>query len=79
MRRDYPFSSLCWLSGLGASIAMMYYSRIRFHQLLLPLLDESRGPLVVSTLAGEKEGPIHVEELALIYRGDVVFEGVCSK
>ncbi|KAI0506079.1 short-chain dehydrogenase/reductase [Xylaria bambusicola] len=51
--------------GLDASISTRYYSRIRIAQLLLPLLNNSQSPRVVSVLAGGKEGPIDEHDLAL--------------
>lgn len=42
-----------------------YYSRIRITQLLLPLLNQSKSPHVLSILAGGKEGSIHEDDLGL--------------
>ncbi|KAI1347645.1 short-chain dehydrogenase/reductase [Xylaria sp. FL0043] len=51
--------------GLDASMTTRYYSRIRIAQLLLPLLNKSRSPRVVSILAGGREGPVDEDDLAL--------------
>ncbi|OKL62948.1 hypothetical protein UA08_01764 [Talaromyces atroroseus] len=51
--------------GLEASLTTRFYSRIRITQLLLPLLNQSQSPHVLSILAGGKEGPIHEDDLGL--------------
>ena len=59
---------MTWLDtpeGLDASLTTRYYSRIRIAQLLLPLLNESGSPHVLSVLAGGKEGPMLEDDLAL--------------
>ncbi|KAJ5671073.1 hypothetical protein N7507_000200 [Penicillium longicatenatum] len=51
--------------GLDASLTTRHYSRIRIAQLLLPLLNQSKSPHVLSILAGGEEGPIHEDDLGL--------------
>lgn len=51
--------------GLEASLTTRYYSRIRIAQLLLPLLNQSKSPHVLSILAGGKEGPMKEDDLSL--------------
>ncbi|UNI15576.1 hypothetical protein JDV02_002100 [Purpureocillium takamizusanense] len=51
--------------GLDASLTTRYYSRLRITQLLMPLLNASPSPHVLSVLAGGMEGPINEADLSL--------------
>ncbi|KAJ5784984.1 uncharacterized protein N7503_010196 [Penicillium pulvis] len=51
--------------GLEASLTTRYYSRIRMAQLLVPLLNQSKSPHVLSILAGGQEGSLHEDDLGL--------------
>ncbi|KAK8102436.1 hypothetical protein PG984_015582 [Apiospora sp. TS-2023a] len=51
--------------GLEASLTTRYYSRLRITQLLLPLLNQSKSPHVVSVLAGGHEGALKEDDLGL--------------
>lgn len=61
----YSSVALDTTEGLDASMTTRYYSRIRITQLLLPLLNKSPSPHVMSVLAAGREGPIHEDDLAL--------------
>ncbi|KAI1369830.1 short-chain dehydrogenase/reductase [Xylaria arbuscula] len=52
------------VEGLDASMSTRYYSRIRLAHTLLPLLNKSQSPRVVSVLAGGQEGSVD-EDLGL--------------
>jgi NAD(P)-dependent dehydrogenase (short-subunit alcohol dehydrogenase family) len=62
---DVYLSILDTTEGLDASLTTRHYSRIRIAQLLLPLLNQSKSPHVLSILAGGEEGPIHEDDLGL--------------
>lgn len=51
--------------GLDPSMSTRYYSRLRAVQQLLPLLNNSPNPRIVSVLAGGMEGPLNEEDLDL--------------
>jgi hypothetical protein len=49
--------------GIDVGLALRYYSRLRFVQNLLPLLDASASPRVIAILAGGKEGELDLHDL----------------
>lgn len=49
--------------GIDIGLALRYYSRLRFVQNLLPLLDASSSPRVVAILAGGKERELDLNDL----------------
>jgi NAD(P)-dependent dehydrogenase (short-subunit alcohol dehydrogenase family) len=51
--------------GLDPCSSTRYYSRLRAVQLLLPLLNNSSSPRIVSVLAGGKEAPLKEDDLDL--------------
>lgn len=51
--------------GLEPSMTTRYYSRLRAVQQLLPLLNNSSAPRIVSVLAGGMEGPLNESDLDL--------------
>ncbi|TDZ17393.1 Oxidoreductase andH [Colletotrichum orbiculare MAFF 240422] len=51
--------------GLDPSMTTRYYSRLRAVQGLLPLLDKSKSPRIVSVLAGGLEGNINESDFDL--------------
>lgn len=71
---DYLFVSAGFISfegrqetreGLDSSMSTRYYARIRAIQLLLPLLNASNSPHVVSVLGGGQEGVMNESDLDL--------------
>lgn len=51
--------------GHDPSLVTAYYSRLRIVQQLLPLLNESASPRILSILAAGKEGPMKEDDLDL--------------
>jgi hypothetical protein len=49
--------------GIEVGLALRYYSRLRFVQNLLPLLDASASPRVIAILAGGKERELDLDDL----------------
>ncbi len=51
--------------GLNADFAVNYYSRLLFTRLLLPLLNRSADPRVISVLSAGQEGEVIMDDMGI--------------